>query len=56
MERMRELVRDHGADDATRDAIRSEVRAATEALGVFDDGAAKIDLTTLAEREVARLG
>jgi len=54
--RMQTLVREHGADAATRDAIRSEVRTATEALNAFSESSATRDLATLAEREVARLG
>lgn len=53
--RMRELVERHGADEASREAIRSEVRTAIEALDVLPDGPARRDLASLAERELARL-
>ena len=55
VERMRALVVEHDADAATREAIRAEVRTATEALATFPDGDAKRALTQLAERELARL-
>jgi len=54
--RMRELVRDHGGDEATRAAIRADVAAAIGALDRFADGAAKHDLLALAGRELDRLG
>ncbi len=55
VERMRALVAEHDADAATREAIRAEVRTATEALAPFPDGDAKGALTQLAERELGRL-
>ncbi len=56
IERMRQLVVEHGGDDATRQAIRDEVAIAVGALDVFPDGPARRDLIQLAERELARLG
>lgn len=55
VERMRALVAEHDADAVTRDAIRREVRAATDALAPFPNGDAKRALIELAERELARL-
>lgn len=54
--RMRRLVEEHGADEATRQAIRDEVASAVAALDVFPDGPARNDLIGLVERELARLG
>lgn len=56
VDRMRQLVREHGADEATRQAIRDEVASAVAALDAFPDGPARRDLIDLAERELARLG
>jgi octaprenyl-diphosphate synthase len=55
VERMRELVREHGADETTREAIRAELAGATAALDVVPEGEARAALIELAERELARL-
>lgn len=55
VERMVELVREHGADAATRDLVAREVEAARAALDVFPPSAAKDELLALAERERRRL-
>lgn len=55
VERMRQLVRRHGADARTRDAIVSEARSAIQALSVFEPSPARNALTVLAERELARV-
>lgn len=52
--RMRELVRGHGADCVTRDAIVAEARAAVDALAPFEHGPARQALVSLAEREIER--
>ena len=56
VERMRDLVREHGADRATREAIVSEARSAVASLDRFDDGPARRALMSLAEREIERAG
>jgi octaprenyl-diphosphate synthase len=53
--RMRELVHEHGADEATRRAIRAELDGATSALAALPAGAARDALKELAARELARL-
>lgn len=53
--RMRQLVRSHGADDATRDAIRAEVADATEALATFEGRPGHAELARLVGRELERL-
>jgi len=53
--RMRTLVQEHGADDATRAAIREEIVRATTALTVFPEQPAREALIAIAERELARL-
>lgn len=55
VERMRELVHEHGADEATRAAIRTELEGATAALGAFPEAEARDALVELADRELARL-
>ncbi len=55
IERMRTLVLEHGADEATRSAIRDEIHGAVRALDVFPASTAREALTHLAERELARL-
>ena len=55
VERMRELVREHDADEATRGAIRAELEGATAVLDVFPEGEARDALVELADRELARL-
>ena len=55
VERMRALVEHHGADEATREAIRAEVTTAVDALAELPERPARDDLTALAERELARL-
>jgi octaprenyl-diphosphate synthase len=55
VERMRHLVREHGADAATREAIRTELADASAALDAFPGSDAREALIELAERELARL-
>ena len=55
VERMRELVREHGADEQARREVEREAVAAIQALAVFGDGDAKTALLSLAERELARV-
>ena len=52
--RVIKLVKEHGADEETRAAIREQAQAAVQALGIFPDGPAKAELLALAEREMAR--
>jgi octaprenyl-diphosphate synthase len=53
--RVRELVRQHGADEVTRAAIRAELDEAHAALEAFPPGEAREALAELADRELARL-
>lgn len=52
--RMRALVREHGTDRVTREAIVAEAEAAVAALAAFEDGPARRALVGLAEREIER--
>lgn len=53
--RMRELIRRHGADDASRDAIRDEIATAISALDGFAGRPGHDELVELADRELRRL-
>lgn len=50
-----ELVRRHGADEATKERIRSEVADACAVLARFDDSPARAALLALVRREVERV-
>jgi octaprenyl-diphosphate synthase len=52
--RMIELVREHHADERTRERIRREAAHAVDALQIFDPSPAREALVALAEREIAR--
>ncbi len=54
VERMIELVKEHGADKETKAQIIHEAQKAIAALNVFEDSEAKKALIGLAEREIAR--
>jgi octaprenyl-diphosphate synthase len=53
--RMASLVRQHGADAATRAEVLKEAEAATRALAAFPDSAARQELINLSNRETSRL-
>lgn len=55
VERMRALVRAHGADERTRSAIVAEARSAIHALARFEPSPARNALTVLAEHELERM-
>ncbi len=55
VDRMRQLVREHGADAVTRDAIRAELASALAALDAFDGRPGREELRELAALELARL-
>lgn len=55
VERMIQLVQQHGADKATKEKIINEANIAIKALDVFPDSEAKKHLVGLAEREIKRL-
>lgn len=52
--RMIELVREHAADDRTRERIRLEAGHAVDALSIFEPSPAREALAALAAREIAR--
>ena len=54
VERMRELVRQHGAEERTRAAIAAEAQSAMQALERFAASPARNALAVLAERELER--
>ena len=55
VERMRELVRQHGAEERARAAIVAEAQSAMQALERFDPSPARNALAVLAERELERV-
>lgn len=52
--RMIALVREHGADERTRERIRREAARAVDALEIYEPSPAREALIALAEREIAR--
>ncbi len=55
VERMQQLVMEHGADRITKDAIMEEIELAIHALDPFQGHPAAVDLVALVERERERL-